>query len=184
MFRKAISCLFCLSLILSLSLTGCTKKESGPINAPKNVTEDNGDSIVEESVIDVEPSESEDKPDPEEGSETDETIEVGESNETQEDDSLEEIEEDDSDHNISSSEFISINDDGYIVLGSYEQDGDLTNGQEPLEWVKLDENDQGILLMTRYVIDVFAYNQDRTDITWEKCTLRRFLNSCFYNNAF
>ena len=34
-----------------------------------------------------------------------------------------------------------INEDGYLVFGTYEQDGDESNGPEPIEWEILDENE-------------------------------------------
>ena len=44
-----------------------------------------------------------------------------------------------------------------------------------------------ILVISRYGLDVQPYNEeykDRRLITWEKCTLRRWLNEEFYENAF
>lgn len=73
---------------------------------------------------------------------------------------------------------------GYLVFGAYEQDGDLTNGPEPIEWEILGSDDNGTLLISRYVLDAQRYNETNTDITWETCTLRQWLNNDFINNAF
>ena len=72
----------------------------------------------------------------------------------------------------------------YIIFGSYEQDGDSSNGPEPIEWeIVLDEGDR-MLVISRYILDVVPYNTEYTDITWENCTLRSWLNNDFYNTAF
>ncbi len=78
----------------------------------------------------------------------------------------------------------SMNDEEYIVFGAYEQDGDESNGPEPIEWVVLDKNEKGTLLTSRYVLDAQAYHSEFVDVTWENCTLRRWLNTIFLNRAF
>ncbi len=77
-----------------------------------------------------------------------------------------------------------INDEGYYVFGTYEQDGDESNGPEPIEWEILDENENGTLLISRYVLDSVQYNETREEVTWENCSLRSWLNNDFYNTAF
>ena len=72
----------------------------------------------------------------------------------------------------------------YVIFGSYEQDGDTSNGPEPIEWEVLDENDGEMLLISRYILDCQPYNTEETDVTWETCTLRNWLNNDFYNTAF
>ena len=38
-----------------------------------------------------------------------------------------------------------------LMFGSYEQDGDEENGPEPIEWIVLDKDDEGnILVISRY----------------------------------
>ncbi len=72
----------------------------------------------------------------------------------------------------------------YVIFGAYEQDNDLTNGPEPLEWEVLDVNEKGTLLISRYVLDAKAYNEELVDITWAECTLRQWMNDDFLNSAF
>ena len=73
----------------------------------------------------------------------------------------------------------------YIVLGSYEQDNDFTNGKEDIEWLILEKQDNRILVISRYVIDCRPYNeQTGSSGTWASCTLRTWLNSDFANGAF
>ncbi|MCR4643550.1 MAG: DUF6273 domain-containing protein [Lachnospiraceae bacterium] len=76
------------------------------------------------------------------------------------------------------------NEEGYIVFGAYEQDGDESNGPEPIEWEVLEENGNGTFLVSRYVLDAQPYNTEQTDVTWESCTLRKWLNDEFLNKAF
>lgn len=73
---------------------------------------------------------------------------------------------------------------GYVTFGTYEQDGDESNGLEPIEWEVLDINDNGMLLVSKYVLDAQPYNIEFTEVTWETCTLRNWLNNDFLNAAF
>ena len=72
----------------------------------------------------------------------------------------------------------------FVTFGSYEQDNDLTNGPEPIEWIVLDVQDGKALLISRYGLDSQCYNNSDRDITWEKCTLRTWLNQTFLQTAF
>lgn len=71
-----------------------------------------------------------------------------------------------------------------VKFGSYEQDNDLSNGKEDIEWIVLDKTDGKVMLISRYALDAKAYNDDYTSVTWENCTLRRWMNDVFYNEAF
>ncbi len=73
-----------------------------------------------------------------------------------------------------------------VKFGNYEQDGDYYNGQELIEWEVLDVvNGNKALLISRYALDYKKYN-DRYDydVTWETSTLRKWLNTEFYDIAF
>ena len=76
------------------------------------------------------------------------------------------------------------NSEGYVIFGSYEQDGVVSNGKEPIEWIVVDENENGTLLVSRYVLDCVQYNTEDTDVTWETCSLRKWMNDDFLNTAF
>ena len=71
-----------------------------------------------------------------------------------------------------------------VLFGSYEQDNDTENGKEEIEWIVLDVQEGKALLISRYALDCQKYNSARTDITWEECTLRSWLNETFLNEAF
>lgn len=72
-----------------------------------------------------------------------------------------------------------------ITLGEYEQDNNLSNGQEPIEWTVLDKRSDGkLLVVSKYILDGRKYNDKDIDVTWETCTLRKWMNSTFLNTAF
>ncbi len=72
----------------------------------------------------------------------------------------------------------------YVVFGTYEQDNDISDGKEDIEWLVLEEEDSKILVISRYALDVQPYNSGNENVTWENCSLRAWLNDDFYNNAF
>ena len=73
-----------------------------------------------------------------------------------------------------------------IKCGKYEQDNNLENGPEPIEWIDLDYDDQEnkSLLLSKYGLDASQYHADGGEITWEGCSLRNWLNWDFLNDAF
>ncbi|MBE6772937.1 MAG: hypothetical protein E7544_01810 [Ruminococcaceae bacterium] len=72
----------------------------------------------------------------------------------------------------------------YINFGAYEQDNNSSNGKEDIEWLVLEVKDGKALVISKYVLDCKPYNTSYTDVTWETCTLRKWLNSNFINSAF
>ncbi len=72
----------------------------------------------------------------------------------------------------------------YITFGSYEQDNDLSNGTEAIEWLVLDIEDGKAFVLSKYALDCQQYNTSYGDVTWETCTLRSWLNEEFINKAF
>ena len=73
---------------------------------------------------------------------------------------------------------------GTITFGHYEQDNNLSNGTEAIEWQILAVEKGRALLLSKFGLDMQQYNTARTEITWEKSSLRAWLNSEFYNSAF
>ena len=71
-----------------------------------------------------------------------------------------------------------------ITLGSYEQDGNSSNRQEPIEWVVLDKADDKMLVLSIEALDCKPYNNQDSDCTWATCSLRKWLNGTFYKAAF
>lgn len=70
------------------------------------------------------------------------------------------------------------------TFGTYEQDNNLNNGREEIEWIVLDKSDAYVLLLSRYALDCVPYHNLNTGITWENCSLRQWLNGAFINTAF
>ena len=71
-----------------------------------------------------------------------------------------------------------------MFFGSYEQDGDTSNGKEDIEWLVLAKENGKLLVISKYALDCQPYNSSYTDTTWEKCSLRAWMNDDFLNNAF
>ena len=71
-----------------------------------------------------------------------------------------------------------------IKFGSYEQDMVYENGREPIEWIVLEKTDKQMLVISKYSLDKLPYNNSEGEVTWEKCTLRKWLNESFYDFAF
>lgn len=71
-----------------------------------------------------------------------------------------------------------------IKFGSYEQDDIFMNGAEPIEWYVLSVNDETALLLSKYALFSGAYNESWASLTWDRCTLRDWMNDDFYESAF
>ena len=71
-----------------------------------------------------------------------------------------------------------------ITFGHYEQDGNLANGQEAIDWVVLDKQDGKALVISRYALDYRVYNKAWKELTWETAPMREWLNHDFINTAF
>ncbi len=69
-----------------------------------------------------------------------------------------------------------------IKFGSYEQDDNLYNGKEPLEWIVIAKSDNKVLLLNKYAIGCQKYTD--WSYKWSECSLRDWLNSIFINAAF
>ena len=72
----------------------------------------------------------------------------------------------------------------YVTFGHYEQDGDESNGPEPINWIILTEEDDRMLLISLNILDYQPYNTELEEVTWETCSLRKWLNEDFINAAF
>lgn len=73
----------------------------------------------------------------------------------------------------------------YVTLGTYEQDGNESTGKEPIEWLVLTQDNEKMLVVSKYCLDYMRYPDDWTsNISWEKSSLRNNLNSDFIANTF
>ena len=71
-----------------------------------------------------------------------------------------------------------------VFFGAYEQDNNTSNGKEDIAWLVLEVKDGKALVVSKYALDCKQYNTSNTDVTWETCTLRKWLNNDFINAAF
>jgi len=51
-------------------------------------------------------------------------------------------------------------------------------------WKVIDIQDDKALVVAEGITDIYPYNDDYINITWENCTLRAYLNGEFYNDTF
>lgn len=77
----------------------------------------------------------------------------------------------------------------YISFGTYEQDGDTSNGKEDIEWLVLEVKDSKALVISKYTLAVREYCTDLKGYgnvygTWETSYVRTWLNNDFLNSAF
>ncbi len=71
---------------------------------------------------------------------------------------------------------------GYFEFGRYPQG---VNGEiEPITWQVLQREKDHLLIIAKHGLECQPYNIEFVSIDWENCTLRRWLNSEFYNTAF
>lgn len=69
-----------------------------------------------------------------------------------------------------------------IKFGRYPQASKNENAL--IEWLVLKNDGSKALLISKYALDCQQYNTSHTIVTWETCTLRKWLNGAFFNNAF
>lgn len=73
-----------------------------------------------------------------------------------------------------------------IKFGRYPQDSIFTNDLKEIEWLILenDETNHRVLLFSKYILDCKCFNDTYDRVTWKTCTLRKWLNDLFFNEAF
>ena len=72
-----------------------------------------------------------------------------------------------------------------VYFGTYEQDNDTSNGKENIEWRVLAKENSRVLVISDKALDCQPYNSSYTEeVTWENCSLRKWLNGTFLNKAF
>lgn len=78
-----------------------------------------------------------------------------------------------------------------ISFGSFEQDNNIDNGKEPIEWILLDQKGNEALLISKYALCASMYTdsyvQDRNGnrrAVWPSSKIRKWLNEDFVMEAF
>lgn len=71
-----------------------------------------------------------------------------------------------------------------IPFGKYEQDGNDGNGKEEIDWIILKRENGMAMLLSKYILDCKEYNVTKENTSWPECSLRSWLNSEFFDEAF
>lgn len=82
-----------------------------------------------------------------------------------------------------------------INFGSYEQDNNLQNGKEPIEWIVIEISENTMVLYSRYCLDAQRFSAELRgqDVkpyyssvknSWEETSLYKWLNDSFLSSAF
>lgn len=72
-----------------------------------------------------------------------------------------------------------------VTFGTYEQNNNYSDGNESIEWIVIDKQEDKIMVVSKCIIAMQPFNTtNEGHISWEKCTLRKWLNNDFLNEAF
>ena len=72
-----------------------------------------------------------------------------------------------------------------VTLGTYEQNNNLSDGAEPIEWRVLERIGDEVLLLSVNCLDCRTYNDVPFEpVTWETSAIRAWLGDEFYNSVF
>ncbi len=73
-----------------------------------------------------------------------------------------------------------------VLFGSYEQDGNLLNGKEVLEWIVQEKKDNKLQLVSKYFLETMPYEMEGSviDTGTTNSKLRDWLNDSFYTDVF
>ena len=72
----------------------------------------------------------------------------------------------------------------FLFFGFYEQDADLTNGPEPIEWQVIKADDGELFLLSRRALAALPFESRDLQSCWSECELRSWLNRDFAADAF
>ena len=78
----------------------------------------------------------------------------------------------------------SVNEGDIVKFGAYEQDNNLKNGKEEIEWIVVDEEEKYFVLVSKYVLDCKPYNDTKKEVSWNNCSVRSWLNEDFSDISF
>ena len=71
-----------------------------------------------------------------------------------------------------------------MFFGQYEQDNDLKNGPEPIEWRVLEVKGDKMFLLSEYILDAKPFNEFTAGSIWGTSSLRDWLNNDFMQSSF
>lgn len=79
-------------------------------------------------------------------------------------------------------EFLIANPGDTVSFGTYPQS--KKGGEAPIEWLVLAKESGKCLVISKYALHCRKYNEEMEGVTWENCSLRKWLNGKFYERAF
>ena len=71
-----------------------------------------------------------------------------------------------------------------VYFGTYDLDGLPDGTKKRIEWQVLAKEEDRMLVISRFALDCRPYNTEAGGVTWENCSLRRWLNTDFFDSAF
>ncbi len=71
----------------------------------------------------------------------------------------------------------------YVTLGEYEQDNNISNGKEAIEWLVLAKESERILIISKHSLDSIQLTKTAS-FEWENSNVRKWLNNDFLQTAF
>ena len=57
-------------------------------------------------------------------------------------------------------------------------------GKKDIEWLVLVKENSKVFIISKEALNCLPYNRTSTSVTWEKCSLRKWMNDTFLNDAF
>lgn len=67
-----------------------------------------------------------------------------------------------------------------LCFGKYEQDGNISNGKEPIEWIVIAKKTDRVLVLSRYCLETAPFGAKN----WGDSSIRKWLNGEFASSAF
>ena len=71
-----------------------------------------------------------------------------------------------------------------VKMGKFEQDNDLSNGPEEIEWDVIKYEDGKYYVISKYILTAMRFSEDGKKKSWSDSTLRRWMNGEFFETAF
>ena len=71
-----------------------------------------------------------------------------------------------------------------VSFGTYDQNADSEDGKEEIRWIVIDKKQNDVLLISESLFMAKPYNVKDESTTWEKSSLRQFLNNSFIDTSF
>ena len=73
---------------------------------------------------------------------------------------------------------------GTVTYGTYEQDGDTSNGPEPIEWIVVAKEDDRVLALSKHILDAKQYHMYEDKVLWKTASANKWLDLDFAQEAF